>query len=91
MITTIKSKIPKFLNSSSSSSNKEPLGTTHSFHVSSPKVTKKRIIKEFLPQEEHEFLLLQLDRGFVPPTHLSRKRTKQMKHLPSYEQSAGMD
>lgn len=91
MITTIESKIPKFLNSSSSSSNKEPLGTTHSFHVSSPKVRKKRTIKEFLPQEEHDFQLLKLDRGYVPPTHPSRKRIKQMKHLPSYEQSAGID
>ena len=68
-------QIPKFIGSSSSSSKSEALGTTHSFHVSSPKVTR-------LLLDEHESLKRELDHGIVPTTHVSRKK---MKLLPVYE------
>ena len=74
-------KIPKFLSSSSSSSKSEALGTTHSFHVSSPKVTR-------LLLDEHELIKRKLDHGIVPETHVSRKK---MKLLPAYEDSARLE
>ena len=75
------SKIPKFISSSSSSSKSEALGTTHSFHVSSPKVTR-------LLLDEHELLKRKLDHGIAPATHLSRKK---IKLLPAYEDSARLE